>query len=329
MSLNSTLRTIAVTQRATPRSLERRVLNNRYVIEYAIGSGGMSHVLAAKDLLLDRTVAIKILRKPNADSADLERLRREAAALAAVESPHVVPIFDVGVDGTEMYLVMQFVRGITLAEEIERFGPMTPVRACRITRDILAGLCALHRGGLVHRDLKPANVMLDRDDRAVLLDLGIALHRRRRPLTPPGMAAGTPGFMAPEQSDSGAVDSRTDLYQVGRILQCLLTGVDAEQDLEVALCAVPPALHSVVRRALAPIGRRFATSEEMMLALDLATETRMPEPMLAIGSSPGLVAPSNKDLVSAPQGKRRERARWPALTLEVDREGDSRDSRDE
>ncbi len=321
MSTNATLRSLAATERVSRRALvERRVLNNRYAIEYAIASGGMSRVFAARDLLLDRTVAIKVLLHANPDSADMERLRREASALAAVESPHVVPIFDIGIEGSEMYLVMQRVRGITLADEVERHGPVALVRACRIAREILVGVSALHRGGLVHRDLKPANVILDRDDRAIVLDLGIALHRRRRPLTPPGMATGTPEFMAPEQRDSSPVDSRTDLYQLGRILIYLLTGVSTDGDIESVLHSVPPELALVLRRSLAPIGDRFTSCAEYLSALDGAL---------------GCISENEQRLVSgprdgvtddAPRRPRRARSKWPALVIEDDQASVRRES---
>jgi len=264
-----------------------------------IGRGGMSEVHAAHDRLLDRLVAIKRPKLEVSDSANMDRLRREAVAMARVESPHVVAIHDIGIDADGMYLVMQYVHGLTIEQDVERYGVCAPTRACRIAIDILAGLSSIHSHGLVHRDLKPSNIILDRDDVAVLLDLGIALHRRKHPITPPGYATGTPGFMAPEQRDAMPLDGRTDLYQLGRILVYLTTGLDAEADIVTGLARMPKALADVARRAMAPLGERFDTCEQMRAALEAASR---PQPVA---------------LVAAPQpqkiARRRHWSKWPMV----------------
>jgi serine/threonine-protein kinase len=227
----------------------------------------MSEVHAAHDHLLDRVVAIKRPNLETSDFAHSDRLRREAVAMAHVESPHVVAIHDIGTDDQGMYLVMQYVHGATIEQEVQRFGTCDAARASRIGLDILAGLSAIHRQGLVHRDLKPSNIILDRDDFAVLLDLGVALHRRKCSITPFGSATGTPEFMAPEQLEAQPLDGRTDLYQLGRILVYLVTGLDAERDIEVGLERMPGSLAAVARRAMAPLAERYATCEQMRAAL--------------------------------------------------------------
>jgi len=220
---------------------ERELLAGRYEILSLLGSGGMAEVFAGRDRMLERMVAIKRPRRDTGVDAQIsERLQREAIALASIDSPNVVAIHDVGATEHGVYLVMQRLFGRTLYEEIRAHGPMSGARACRIARDILAGLTAIHASGLVHRDLKASNVLLDRremgggdpdgsatgagggaprgidgSDRAVLLDLGAALHLRRRSLTAPGTLLGTPECMAPEQLAQGAGPGRRAL-RVGR-----------------------------------------------------------------------------------------------------------------
>lgn len=262
------------------------MLVGRYSLTSLIGRGGMAEVFEAHDSQLERIVAIK---RPRADAPReaqvSERLHREALALAAIDSPRVVGIHDVGFTASGVFLVMQRLHGRTLDVEIGRKGPVTPARACRIARDILAGLTEIHATGLVHRDLKASNVLLDHHDRAVLLDLGAALHPRRRPLTAPGTVLGTPGCMAPEQLEQGALDGRVDLFQLGLILVYLLTGVMEAGSIDPRSLAIPSALREVINRSRAPVDERYATTAEMEHALEraLAACTLVPiEPVVAI-----------------------------------------------
>jgi serine/threonine protein kinase len=247
---------------------EPEVLDTRYELRTRLGSGGMADVYVGWDRQLEREVAIKRLRRDiAAEPGGRERFRREALALAAVDSPHVVGVHDVGPDGS--YLVLRRAVGPTLAELVAAEGPLAPPRAVRIVAQVLDGLADLHAHRIVHRDVKPANVVIERRDRAVLLDLGVALDRRRPKLTPAGTIAGTPGYMAPEQERRrGSIDERTDLYQVGLLLQHALTG-------DRAVVPIPPALVVVLHRALAssPL-ERFLSSEEMRRALVEASVDR-------------------------------------------------------
>ena len=257
--------TLRIPRAAAP---EREVVAGRYELAALIGRGGMAEVHAAHDRLLGRVVALKRPRRDaSGDAAICDRLLREASALASIESPHVVAIHDIGVLPNEVYLVMQRLHGRTLDDEIERNGPVMPLRACRIARDILAGLSAVHAAGLVHRDLKPSNVLLDRGERAVLLDLGAALHPRKRPLTAPGSVLGTPDCLAPEQLALDPLDGRVDLFQLGLILIFLVTGKPAPRDVDPSTLALPPPLREVICRALAPVATRFASTAEMRRAL--------------------------------------------------------------
>lgn len=264
--------------RAAPA--DRELLAGRYEILSLLGSGGMAEVFAARDRLLERMVAVKRPRRDIGDDAEIsERLQREAIALASIDSPHVVAIHDVGATQHGVYLVMQRLFGRTLDEEIGANGPVSAGCACRIARDILAGLAAIHAGGMVHRDLKASNVLLDRSDRVVLLDLGAALHLRRRSLTAPGTLLGTPECMAPEQLAQGPLDGRVDLFQLGLILIYLVTGTMAGSSVDPAGLPIPAVLRDVIARALAPVDARYASAGEMRGALDQALAACTPEPI--------------------------------------------------
>jgi serine/threonine protein kinase len=247
-------------------------LADRYELRRLLGTGGMANVYLAHDHRLRRDVAVKVLHHElRAEPRELQRFAREASALAAVESPHVVAIHDV-VIGDEVFLVLRLVRGRCLAALLALEAPLSPARAARIAGQILDGLAALHARRLVHRDVKPSNVLVEHGDRAVLIDLGVALDRRAPSLTPADVVAGTPGLMAPEHERGTRVDPRSDLYQVGVILLHALTGVDGgtidavERDRLTA--QQPPALAAVLARALAAApDDRFPDAATMQAAL--------------------------------------------------------------
>jgi serine/threonine-protein kinase len=254
----------------------REVLANRYELTTIIGRGQSAEVWSAYDRQLERVVAIKQARADvPGETVTSERLRREAIALAAIESPHVAEVYDVGLGDNGVYVVMRRFTGRTLADELTRQGPVTPARACRIAGDILAGLAAIHATGLCHRDLKPSNVLIDRDDRAVLLDLGAALHPRVRPAVAEDDG---PIDVAPDELDAGASDPRGDLLQLGLLLIFLVTGELPRAAIDASQLAVPAALRAVIARALAPLPMRFPSTLLMAQALDQALAVCMLEP---------------------------------------------------
>lgn len=197
-----------------------------YEVIAHIASGGMGIVLKARDPALDRIVALKILSPTLAANA-LARARfvREARAAAAVVHDNVVPIYAVDESGGLPYLVMQFVKGRTLAERIRATGPLRLEEILRIGAQTAAGLAAAHAQGLIHRDVKPGNILLENSvERVKLTDFGLARAADDIGLTRTGELAGTPEYMAPEQAGNGVVDHRADLFSFGSVLYAMCTG---------------------------------------------------------------------------------------------------------
>ncbi|MEV6020743.1 MULTISPECIES: protein kinase [unclassified Streptomyces] len=212
----------------------RRVIEGRFELETRLGGGGMGTVWRARDLVLDRAVALKEVRPPDPGLAEYDpqgaamlraRVLREARALARVDHPNVVTIHHV-VDGGEYvypWLVMELVTGGSLQDRLDK-GPLAPVDAARLGREVLAALRAAHDAGIQHRDVKPANVLLRPDGRPVLTDFGIATVRDSTVLTATGSIIGTPDYMAPERISGGEGGPGSDLWSLAMMLYVAVEG---------------------------------------------------------------------------------------------------------
>lgn len=245
---------------------ERPTLAGRYELQALLGHGGMADVYLARDVRLERMVAVKLLRAELASDAEhVERFRREALMLAMLECAYVVPIYDVVLTEARPFFVMRYVAGRTLDQELMTSGRMSPRRAASVLLRVLYGLRELHAHRIVHRDLKLSNVLLGDDSTIVLLDLGVALDRRRPMLTRPGFVAGTPESMAPEQAAGDRVDERVDLYQAGVMLAQLITGLQ-DPDLST-LSGIPLDLARVITAATAPVAERYLSANAMAIGL--------------------------------------------------------------
>lgn len=195
----------------------------------------MGEVYRARDARLDREVAIKVLPEPFArDQERLQRFAREAKSLASFSHPNVAQIHGVDRSADTHFLVLELVPGETLAERLSR-GPFTVEDTLTVCAQIAAGLEAAHDAGVIHRDLKPANIKLTPEDKAKILDFGLARQEPKRerpstaagPLTEEGVLLGTPGYMSPEQLRGKAIDRRTDVFAFGCVLYECLVGARA------------------------------------------------------------------------------------------------------
>jgi Protein kinase domain/Divergent InlB B-repeat domain len=232
---------------------------SRYEIKTLIGAGGMGSLYLARDTNpnTNRLVALKLLLA-NLDSGDLrERFAREARALAALNHPNIVDIYDSGEFQGSPYIVMEYVRGETLAEKIKRRAPMSLAQKLKLMVELCSGLGHAHEAGIIHRDIKPANLMVDQHGRLKILDFGIArvsegLTQAGLQMTQLHMRIGTPGYMSPEQIEGVEIDRRTDLFAVGSVCYELLayreafTGVNTRQIENQVLQAQPIRLTSLI-----------------------------------------------------------------------------------
>ncbi len=203
----------------------QELLAGRYSIERELGRGGMGIVLLARDVALDRPVAIKLLPPHLATRPDeRDRFLKEARTAAGLAHPNIVPIHLVEAHGDLVFFVMGFVDGETLRDRVERAGPLPPRLATKLLQEVAWALGAAHQRGVIHRDVKPDNIMIERaTERAVVTDFGIALGRRAAESAGRSIT-GTARYMSPEQACGEPVDARSDLYSLGATFFYALTG---------------------------------------------------------------------------------------------------------
>ncbi|MFF8728410.1 serine/threonine-protein kinase [Streptomyces sp. NPDC015171] len=207
-----------------------RVIAGRYRLLSPLGEGGMGTVWRALDEVLHREVAVKEVRAP-AGLAGYEiermyaRLEREAWAAARVANRNVVTVYDVAMEGGRPWIVMELVRGLSLADQLEAEGPLPPRRAAHIGAEVLSALRAAHAAGVLHRDVKPANVLLANDGRVVLGDFGIATVEGSSALTMTGEVVGSPEFLSPERALGRTPGPESDLWSLGVLLYATVEGI--------------------------------------------------------------------------------------------------------
>ena len=274
----------------------QRALGGSYAIERELGRGGMGAVYLARDLALDRPVAIKVLPPELAVRPELrERFLRETRTAASFSHPNIVPVHAVEERGAVLCFVMGFVDGETLAQRIRRSGPLPAAEIVRMMQEVAWALSYAHGRGVIHRDIKPDNILIERaTGRALVMDFGIARSATSASagLTRVGEVVGTPHYMSPEQASGDTVDARSDLYSLGVVAFSAATGhVPFDADSTPAILAMhltraapalaaerpdlPPALTGAVDRLLAKDpARRFPTGEALVGALDAVRSSR-------------------------------------------------------
>ncbi|MGO9456572.1 MAG: Stk1 family PASTA domain-containing Ser/Thr kinase [Acidimicrobiales bacterium] len=260
-----------------------RVFSNRYELTHLIARGGMAQVYRARDRLLDRPVAIKVLfPELSVDRAFVERFRREAQAAANLSHPNIVPVFDWGEDGGTYFIVMEFIDGQPLSAVLRATGPMPADRVADIGSHVAAALAYAHRHGVVHRDVKPGNVLITDDGLVKVTDFGIARAvNTEESLTQTGAVMGTATYFSPEQAEGIGVDSRSDIYSLGVVLYEMVAGRppflgespvavaskhvrDQPPALSELAPTVPADLEAVIMKAMAKSpDRRYASADDL------------------------------------------------------------------
>jgi eukaryotic-like serine/threonine-protein kinase len=274
----------------------------KYHILELVGEGAMGVVYKARDSVLDRTVAVKVMNDAIARQDELRtRFLREAQAAASLQHPNVVSIYDMGeVDG-HLYIAMEFVQGADLEALMREHEPLSLQEKLDIIIDILSGLAFAHKRGIVHRDIKPANIRIAEDGRAKLMDFGVA-HLTSSNLTSTGASLGTPVYMSPEQITGGKATPATDVFAVGAVLYEQLTGLkpfdsptlqglfykiltEKPKPIRDLMPGLPTALDHIVEKAMAKDALQRYQS-----ALDMANDLSAVRAMLSGPSYPASVS---------------------------------------
>jgi serine/threonine protein kinase len=264
-----------------------RMYGDRYEIEEKIGAGGMAIVYKAKDTLLNRTVAIKVLREQFAsDEGFIRRFRREAQSAASLSHQNIVSIFDVGKDGQEDYIVMEYVKGQTLKDIIRQQAPLPVEKTINIVRQIGEALAHAHTNHIIHRDIKPQNILITTDGRAKVTDFGIARAASAATLTHTGDIVGSVHYLSPEQAKGAQTNEQSDIYSLGIILYELITGkvpYDGDTPITIALkhiqeepelpgkviSGVSAELDAIIMKSLAKsVQDRYKSASEFLEDLD-------------------------------------------------------------
>jgi eukaryotic-like serine/threonine-protein kinase len=311
----------------------------RYLLEGELGRGGMAAVHLARDSELDRPVAVKVLAGHLSGDEDLrERFVREARMAAGLSHPNVVQVFDAGEEDGRLFIVMEYVPGVTLADELGRAGKLAPAAAVELALQACAGLEHAHETGLVHRDVKPGNLLLREDGVLKITDFGIARAVEATQLTQVGSVLGTAAYLSPEQAAGERVTAATDIYGLGVVLYELLTGrtpfviesltdllakhrksaVTPVRELEPA---VPEALEAAVMKCLAR-NPDYRPASAGALAHELAAASPEPPtvplpPTSGVRAADVATAPLPSPDASSPAGRRPAARRHRKLVAAV------------
>ena len=267
-------------------SMVGRTFNNRYTLTERVGLGGMAEVYRAKDNVLGRTVAVKVmLPQYAADPTFTKRFRQEAASAANLQSPYIVSVYDWGLDGETYYIVMEFLRGTDLKTAINERGAINQRKAAEIGSQIAQALTVAHEGGVIHRDIKPQNIMIQPDGNIKVMDFGIA-RAGDAGLSQTATVLGTAHYVSPEQAQGKELTGASDIYSLGVVLYEATTGklpFDGQDAVSVAVKQVneipappstinpniDPGLEAIIMKALEKDpNKRFKDAAEMRHVLN-------------------------------------------------------------
>jgi serine/threonine-protein kinase len=290
---------------------ESRVFANRYEISGEIGRGGMATVYLARDQLLDRPVAVKVLSAEfAADPANVERFRREARSAARLNHPNIVATYDWGGAHGTYYIVMEYVPGQTLRQLIHTYGHLAPHEAVPLAAQIADALEYAHQNGVVHRDVKPGNVLVTPDGQVKVADFGIARAESTTGLTRTGAVLGTATYFSPEQAQGFPLDGRSDVYALGVVLYEMIAGTPPFDDANPVSVAykhvreepmppsrvyadIPGALDRIVLTAMAKnVEQRYQSAGEMQADLLRFERGRPLVGGPAVSGTPTAIAPA-------------------------------------
>ena len=276
-------------------------INDRYEIIKSIGEGGMANVYLAYDTILDRRVAIKVLRGDlSNDEKFVRRFQREALSASSLSHPNIVEMYDVGEDNGIYYIVMEYIEGVTLKQLIKKRGALTLSEAIDIMLQITDGISQAHDSYIIHRDLKPQNIMIKEDGTIKITDFGIAMALNSTQLTQTNSVMGSVHYLPPEQASGKGSTIRSDIYSMGILFYEILTGslpFKGENAVEIALKqmrdeipsvrkknpAIPQSVENVIIKATAKNPKnRYSDSKEMHAdLLTVLNDDRVNEPKIA------------------------------------------------
>ena len=276
----------------------QRILDQRYELEELIGGGGMADVYKARDCLLNRPVAVKILHEEfKQDKEFVDKFQREAQAAARLSHPNIVNIYDVGVADGDHYIVMEYVPGRTLKDRIRQEGHLSVSESLRVAREIAEALAHAHANNLVHCDIKPHNILMMADGHAKVADFGIARAVTESTMTYSGNVIGSVHYFSPEQAKGTMITPKSDVYSLGVVLYEMLTGklpFTGDNPVSIAVKhlqeepvpvrqidpAIPPVVEAIVSKAMSKDPAMRPTSAELVQDISQA------ERMLMAGSQP-------------------------------------------
>jgi eukaryotic-like serine/threonine-protein kinase len=263
----------------------RTIVNDRYEIVKRIGRGGMAEIFQARDILLDRPVAMKVLFPEFAtDPAFVERFRREAQAAANLNHPNIVGVYDWGKVNNTYYIAMEYVNGRTLADILKQSGTLTPMQVCDVMGEVASALISAHKNGVIHRDIKPGNILISTTGQVKVADFGIARALGagvEQGLTQTGAVMGTATYFSPEQAQGVSTDQRSDIYSLGVVMYEMLSGVapftgenavaiaykqvhEHAMPLDQRLTSVPPEVAAIVAKCMQKSpDDRYSSAEEV------------------------------------------------------------------